>query len=73
MAIDTLMQQLKQADDARPSFPGEHWLAFGAGMALFLWAGGRRSALVRSLARTAATGLVARAVSGRDGLRRVAR
>ena len=73
MAFDSLFRRGKRADAARPGFPGEHWLAMAAGLALFLYARRSRSALVRSLVRTAASGLMARAASGRDGVRRVFR
>lgn len=62
------LRALKRFDDQRPSVPGEHWFAFGAGAMLLLR--GRRSG--SPLLRTAATvgGLLfmARGLSGRDGL-----
>lgn len=68
---DSLLGRLAAEDEARPGFPGEHWLALGLGVALLIYAArrGRGSPLLRSLATTAGTGLIARAASGRDGLR----
>ena len=63
-----LLRRLKPIDDRRPGFPGEHWLALGAGVLLLT----RRSDSV--LARVASvalgTALVVRAASGRDRLAR---
>lgn len=67
MQVPDVLRQIKEFDDRRPSLPGEHWLALGAGVALLLWGAQRHS-----LAATAAgLGLVVRAASGRDGLRSV--
>ncbi len=62
----SLLQRIENHDDARPGFPGEHWLAFGA--ALAVWLGTRRhpSLVVRVLGSVAGTALVARSVTGRD-------
>lgn len=67
------LQKIKAADEARPGFPGEHWLVLGIGVAL--WQVTRRSPnfLVRTLGALGATTLVARAASGRDGLSKVLR
>ena len=63
---DSLLARLKRLDDSRPSFPGEHWFALGAG----IWLLSRRSgSILGRLAWVAAgTALVLRAASGRDGL-----
>jgi hypothetical protein len=68
---DSLLKRLAAQDEARPGFPGEHWVALGLGVALLIYAArrGSGSPLLRSLATTAGTGLIARAASGRDGLR----
>lgn len=62
----SLLQRIEKYDDARPGFPGEHWLAFGAAVAV--WLGTRRhpSLVVRLLGSVAGTALVARSVTGRD-------
>lgn len=66
MELPLPLKQLKDFDDRRPSLPGEHWIAFGAGALLLLWAARRRSWATAG----AGLGMLARAASGRDGLRR---
>lgn len=65
------LQQLKDWDERRPSFPGEHWLVLGAGVAVLLAARRSPSPLVRALGSAAGGALLVRAASGRDGLARV--
>jgi hypothetical protein len=69
----SLIERAKAYDDARESFPGEHWLVLGAGIAA--WALSRKSpsVVVRTAGKLAATALVGRAASGRDGLSKVLR
>ncbi len=55
-------------DEARPSFPGEHWIVLGAGLLLMMAAGRSRSLLKRTAGRALATALIGRAASGRDGV-----
>jgi hypothetical protein len=71
-AVDKL-KELKAYDDARPGFPGEHWLVLGAGIGLWLAARRHPSFAVRTLGLLAGSALVGRAASGRDGLSRVLR
>ena len=59
----TWIDQLRRADEKRPSFPGEHWLVATAGMWLL-----RRKGL---LSKAAGAAMLYRAASGRDGLRRL--
>ena len=73
MSIASTLRDLKRKDDARPGWPGEHLFAAGLGIALLFYASRRGSPLVRSLATTAGTGLLARAAAGRDGVRKLAR
>jgi hypothetical protein len=63
---DDFLQKLKRFDESRPGVPGEHWLAFAAGLGL--WVATRRhpSVAVRVIASLAGTLLVARAATGRD-------
>lgn len=62
-----------QPDPAPAGFAASKpWLALGLGLTLLLVAR-RRSPAVRSLAATAATGLIARAAAGRNGLWRLVR
>ncbi len=67
MELPLPLKQLKDFDDRRPSLPGEHWIALGAGALLLLWAARRRSWATAG----AGLGMLARAASGRDGLPRV--
>ena len=62
------LQQLKDWDDRRPSFPGEHWLVLAAGIAVLLAARRSPSPVMRALGPVAGGALLARAASGRDGL-----
>lgn len=70
MSNDTLLERLKTFDRQRASFPGEHWIVFGLGVALLVYASRRRSTLGRTIATAAGTSLVTRAASGRDGIAR---
>jgi hypothetical protein len=65
------LQQLKDWDDRRPSFPGEHWLVLAAGVAVLLAARRSPSPVVRAIGSVAGSALLARAASGRDGLAKV--
>jgi hypothetical protein len=67
------LRKLKAADEARPGFPGEHWLILGIGIALWQFTRKHRYWAVRALGGFAATTLVARAASGREGLSKVLR
>jgi hypothetical protein len=68
-----LLQKIKEYDDARPSIPGEHWIALGAGLGAWLLSRRHPSFMVRTLGLMAGTALVGRAASGRDGLSKVLR
>jgi hypothetical protein len=67
------LTQLKQYDQARDSFPGEHWLVLGAGVGMWLASRRHPSFIVRTIGSLAGTALVARAASGRDGLSKALR
>jgi len=67
------IKELKAADEARESFPGEHWLVLGAGIAVWLASRRHPSFAVRTLGLVAGTALVGRAASGRDGLSKLLR
>jgi hypothetical protein len=65
-ASDTsLVSRLRDFDRNRPGWPGEHWMAFAAGVYLLLRS--PRSLTARLACRGAGALLVARALSGRDG------
>jgi uncharacterized membrane protein len=62
---DNLLDKIKKFDDARPGIPGEHWLALGGAVALWLATRRHPSVVVRVLGSMAGTALVARAATGR--------
>ena len=68
MKISDKLQDLQQWDKSRAGFPGEHWLALGAGLLVMRSAGRSRSFLGRMLGRTIGGALMARAATGRDGV-----
>ncbi len=70
---DNVLQQIKEFDEARDSFPGEHWLVLAAGIGVWWASRNHRSFVVRTLGLMAGTALVGRAASGRDGLSKVLR
>lgn len=69
----SLIERAKAYDDARDSFPGEHWLVLGAGIAAWALTRNSPSGVMRAAGMLAATALVGRAASGRDGLSKVLR
>ena len=64
----TVLKQIKEFDDAREGFPGEHWIVLGAGIGLWLATRRHPSVIVQTLGALGAAALAARAASGRDGL-----
>lgn len=72
MATSTF-RRIKQYDEERPGFPGEHWLVLAAGVGAWLITRRHPSVMVKTLGTVAGTALVARAASGRDGLSKVLR
>lgn len=68
----SIVQRLKEMDEQRPSFPGEHWVVFAAGAYLMAKAARQRSFIAQSLMLAAGSALIGRAASGRDGLIKVA-
>lgn len=73
MNLLSALAALKRFDDRRDGFPGEHWAAFGTGLALVLSARSRPSAFGRVAARVLGGALIWRAATGRDGLARLVR
>lgn len=67
------IEKIKAADEARDGFPGEHWLVLALGVAVWQYTRRDRRWYVRALGGLAATTLVARAASGREGLSKVLR
>jgi len=67
------MRTLREADERRPDFPGEHLIVFGVGMALMVSAGRPgRSVLARALIGALAGAFIGRAASGTGGVARIA-
>ncbi len=64
---ESTLQKIQRLDEQRPGFPGEHWLALGAGLLLMSRAGRSRSLIARMAGRAAGAALIGRAASGRDG------
>jgi hypothetical protein len=69
--MNTTLQKIKQYDEQRPSFPGEHLLVLAAGLGVWMLSRRSPSFLMRAAGLAAGTALVGRAASGRDGLRKV--
>lgn len=67
------LEKIKAVDEAREGFPGEHWLVLALGLAAWHYTRKDRRWYVRLLGGFAATTLVARAASGREGLSKVLR
>jgi uncharacterized membrane protein len=67
------LKQVKEFDESRPGFPGEHWLVLGAGVAVLMASRRSRSFLMRTAGSTLGSALLYRAASGRDGLSKVLR
>jgi hypothetical protein len=62
------LQKIKAADEARPGFPGEHWLVLAIGIGLWQVTRKHRNPVVRFAGAMGATTLVAR-----EGLSKVLR
>lgn len=67
------LQKIKAADEAREGFFGEHLLVLALGIAVWQTTRTNRNWAVRTVGAFAASALVARAASGRDGLSKVLR
>ena len=61
-------QEIKDYDDNRPGFAGEHWLVLGAGVALLLASRRSDSFWVRTAGSVMGSALIVRAASGNEGL-----
>ena len=67
------VRRAKAIDNGRDSYPGEHWIVLGAGLAAWALTRKHPSGVVRALGMAASTALVGRAASGRDGLAKLLR
>lgn len=63
---ESLVERFKRFDENRSNIPGEHWLAFAAGVGLWIATRRHPSVPVRVLASLVGTLLVARAATGQD-------
>lgn len=68
IVLPLLLKRLKQWDERRSGLPGEHWAAFGTGVALLQMARPGRKPWLRAAAGIAGITMIWRAASGRDGL-----
>ena len=60
------LEELQAFDASRPNLPGEHWIAFAAGVGLWIATRRHPSVTVRVLASLVGTLLVARAATGQE-------
>ncbi len=68
MTLQQKINDIRQWDETRPGFAGEHWLVLGAGLLAMRQAGRTRSTVGRLVGSAVGTALVARAASGRGGV-----
>ena len=66
--VSRSFERLSDYDKRRPGFAGEHWLVFGAGIAVLLASRRSRSLLWRTVGPAVGSSLLYRAASGREGL-----
>ncbi|VWX60541.1 hypothetical protein VARIO8X_20400 [Burkholderiales bacterium 8X] len=65
-------KDLKEADESRPDFPGEHLVVLGVGVLLLVASGRSRSLIARTLMGAAAAAFIGRAASGTGGIAKLA-
>jgi hypothetical protein len=65
--LPLVLRQVQTWDSRRSGVPGEHWAAFGMGLALLQAAGPGRSPWLRVAAGVAGVAMIWRAASGREG------
>ncbi|RZJ14573.1 MAG: hypothetical protein EON50_05325 [Acidovorax sp.] len=66
--IRDAVHKAQQRGNARPGFPGEHWLTLGAGLLILRGAGRSKGLVGKTVGRLVGGALIARAASGRDGV-----
>ena len=71
--LSRLLNDFQAWEESRDGFPGEHWLVFGAGVALLLASSRSTSPLKRALGSAVGSALLYRAASGRDGVAKLVR
>ena len=67
------LKEIKDYDQNRPGFPGEHWRVLGAGVALLLASRRSDSFWVRTAGSVMGSALVVRSASGSEGLSKIVR
>ena len=67
------VRKLRIYDDTRDSFPGEHWVVLGIGVALLVASSRSPSPLKRAIGSALSSALLMRAASGRDGIAKLVR
>ena len=67
------LDRLSEYDKRRPGFSGEHWLVFGAGVAVLVASRRSPSLLWRTVGPALGSSLLYRAASGREGLAKLLR
>jgi|SRR5690606_22876774 len=70
--VEATAHDIKQWDQQRPDFPGEHLIVAVAGLALLMASGKARTPLKKMILTAVGTAALARAASGRGGVSRVA-
>lgn len=68
MTLRQRVNNIRQWDNARPGFVGEHWLVLGAGLLAMRQARRSNNSVGRLVAGALGAALVARAASGRGGV-----
>ena len=68
IVLPLVLKRLQLWDERRSGVPGEHWAAFGTGVALLQMARPGRSTWLRAAAGIAGLLMIWRAASGRDGI-----
>jgi hypothetical protein len=67
-ALTDSLRKWRDWEDQRESFPGEHWIVLGAGVAALVAAARSDHNPTRVLGAALGLALLARAASGRDGI-----
>lgn len=72
MDLPKKIKDIRQWDEARPGFVGEHWLVLGAGLLAMRQAKRSHSTVGRLVGTAVGTAQLARAATGRGGVAGVA-
>jgi len=72
MQSKSWISAVKEYDERRPDFPGEHLIVLGVGLLLLMASGRSRSLVGKALIGAAAGAFIGRAASGTGGAARLA-